>query len=160
MTRVGWAEFDALRNWQAGKMAEYGITSTQKRYVTSGLKEEYNRRFEKLRQNRPWSNAYNQRREDFWDQTVRAMTIAVEDDGLMRRQRNRIPILPELRTWLDNMLLLKNYYEETKNTASTKDNARAKDAMLEWHYTFVNNASPEFQEFSSRWLTMPRRTIK
>ena len=156
LTRVGWAEFDALKNWQAGKMAEYGITSTQKkRYVTSGLKEEYNRRFDKLRENRPWSNAYNQRREDFWDQTVRAMTIAVEDDGLMRRQRDRIPILPELRTWLDNMILLKNYYEETKNTASTKDNTRAKDAMLEWHYTFVNNASPEFQEFSSRWLTMP-----
>ena len=156
MTRVGWAEFDALRNWQAGKMAEYGITSTQKkRYVTSGLKEEYNRRFEKLRENRPWSNAYNQRREDFWDQTVKAMTIAVEDDGFMRRQRDRIPILPELRTWLDNMILLKNYYEGTKITASTKDNTRAKDAMLEWHYTFVNNASPEFQEFSSRWLTMP-----
>jgi len=156
MTRVGWAEFDALRNWQAGKMAEYGITSTQKkRYTTSGLKEEYNRRFEKLRENRAWSNAYNQRREDFWDQTVKAMTVAVEDDGLMRRQRDRIPILPELRTWLDNMILLKNYYEQTKITASTKDNTRAKDAMLEWHYTFVNNASPQFQEFSSRWLTMP-----
>jgi hypothetical protein len=52
-------------------------------------------------------------------------------------------------------LLYAEYRRAVTETGSTKDNTRAKDAMLEWHYIFINNASPEFQEFASRWLTLP-----
>ena len=157
MIRVGYADYDALKNWQAGKMVEWGITSTQKkRYTTSGLRAEYESRLLKLRENSAWNDSFNKRQEDFWYQLYPAMKLAVENDGFMERQSNRIPILPELRTWVENMGLLRGaYLEAVKGTGSTKDNTRAKDAMLEWHYTFVNNSSPEFQEFASRWLTLP-----
>jgi hypothetical protein len=157
MIRVGYADYDALKNWQAGRMVELGITSTQKkRYTTSGLRAEYERRLLKLRENRAWNDSFNKRREDFWNQLYPAMKLAVDDDGFMERQSGRIPVLPELRTWVDNMgLLYAEYRRAVTETGSTKDNTRAKDAMLEWHYIFINNASPEFQEFASRWLTLP-----
>lgn len=158
MTRVGWHEFDALQNWRAGLMAQMGITSTQKkRYTTSGIRAEYEARLDDLRQrNVAWSAQYNKRTEDFWDQLFPAMREAVNDDGFMRRQSGRIPILNELRTWVDNMGALYAAYEEAKfTTGSQNDNTYAKEAMLEWHYQFINQASPEFQEFSSRWLTLP-----
>lgn len=166
MARVGWHEFDALQNWRAGLMAQMGITSTQKkRYTTSGIRAEYKQRLDALRQrNVAWSAQFNNRQEDFWDQLFPAMREAVNDDGFMRRQSGRIPILNELRTWVDNMGALYAAYEDAKdNTGSENDNTFAKEAMLEWHYQFINQASPEFQEFSSRWLTLPEepdRTTK
>jgi len=158
MSRVGWYEFDALQNWRAGLMAQMGITSTQKKlYTTSGIRAEYEKRLAALRsRNVAWSAQYNQRQEDFWTQLFPAMREAVNDTGFVSRQSGRIPILPELRTWVDNMGALNALYEQAKfTTGSENDNAFAKEAMLEWHYQFVDNASPEFQEFASRWLTIP-----
>ena len=157
MIRVGYAEYDALKNWQAGKMAELGITSTQKkRYTTTGLRAEYERRLLKLRENAAWNASFNKRQEDFWTQLYPAMEAAVSDNGFMRRQSQRIPVLPELRTWVENMgLLYREYRRAVVETGSENDNRVAKEAMLEWHYRFVDNASPNFQEFASRWLVIP-----
>jgi hypothetical protein len=157
MERIGWYEFDQLQNWRASEMARLGILSTsRKRYVTSGLREEYDVAEKLLRERNPsWNNAYNQRRDDFWTQLFPAMRIAVTDDGFMRRQSRRIPVLYELQDWVANMEPLKYAYDQTKNTSAQWDNTQAKDAMIEWHQRFVENSSWEFQEFASRWLTLP-----
>jgi hypothetical protein len=138
-------------------MAELGITSTQKkRYTTTGLRAEYERRLLKLRENAAWNASFNKRQEDFWTQLYPAMEAAVSDNGFMRRQSQRIPVLPELRTWVENMgLLSREYRRAVVETGSQNDNRVAKEAMLEWHYRFVDNASPNFPEFASRWLVIP-----
>lgn len=159
LIRVGWYEFDQLQNWQASEMSRLGITSTsKKRYTTSGLKAEYDARLEQLKQNVPWLDQYNTRRETFWEQQFPAFVAAVSDERFMARQQDRIPVLRELEDWVSNMEILYNSYRAaTTETATDTDNKYAKEAMLEWHSTFVNNSSSDFQEFASRWLNFPEQ---
>lgn len=159
LTRIGWYEFDQLQNWRAAEMIRMGITSTsKKRYTTSGLKSEYDARLSEMKAgNVPWSLAFNTRMETFWDQQFPAFVTALSDEQFVRRQSKRIPILDELTDWVSNMEILYNSYKATTGTASSKDNSLALDAMNEWNATFVNNSSPEFQEFASRWLNYPEQ---
>lgn len=157
--KMGWYEYNKLIAFRDSVMEQFGIESTQdSAYQDSGLKAYVEGEEQRLATKyRSWYVEKETSKSAFWARTFPALQKATDDQGWMNTAARMGTKWSEIADWTNATEKWYSAYEIIR-TQPNADVVTLKDmriAYSRWHFQYVNAASPEFQSFAARWLTVP-----
>lgn len=155
--RMGWYEYTKLIEMRDSAIEEYGLKSTAtEAYRKSGLKAWFNTNVENLSARySSWDRARNTRRSDFWGQDFTALEVITDDGKFMRDMSQYGSKWSEVADWVNVTQVYREQYksEQMRSTGSRPNLKGMRELYANWHFSYVNNASPEFQVWAARYLS-------
>ena len=155
--RMGWYEYGKLVAFRDHVIEENNLKSTSSdAYRTSGLKDWMKAEVTRMRILYPaWSTDFDEARSNFWTQTFKPLKVATDNQAWMDEAAKAGSKWSEIADWV---AVTENFYDNYERVRNSPDGPKPdlmarKEKYAQWHYDFVNNASPEFQAFAERWLS-------